>query len=225
MAFPTISQIVNSRQTATVSSHPVTIPSDLEPGSILLLIEFCHGNLALQSHPAGFVRLASSPAVDGSGNVNVTLWTYVYSPALLPVLGVERPRPAVPGGVITLTTTATRRSDVYACAFAEKFFVSYFLTAISNGGATAIDAPNLAYSATAKDVLWLAIGTGINFTLGTYPTNYSLYQRAHSGGGQGNAIAGRELNAASENPGAFGGAPNPNSDWHAMTLGVALTAT
>lgn len=227
MAFPTVSQIVNSRQTSPVNNHPVAIPSGLEPGSVLLLVEFCHGNLDLAGHPTGFQILYHAPPTTFSGNVNIQVVGYVWKPAILPILGVERgDRSAVPGGTITLTTNLARRSDVYAIAFAEKDMpFSYFKFAQSGGGATVVDPPNLAYSASAKDVLWWVLGTTIcvaGQSWSSFPANYTMHQGQHSfnPGSFRCGLGARELNAASEDPGAF--APTGNSDWYGVTMGIAL---
>jgi hypothetical protein len=229
MAFPTISQIVESQDSSAGTSHAVTIPSGLMPGDVLLLVEFCSWNASLAGHPDGFSKLARSPSSDPSGNVNVTVRGYEYKNALLPILGVERSRPVIPGGVLSLTTAASTKSCVYALAFAEKdISLSHFLFALATGGGTAMDAPNLAYSGSAKDVLWMAFGVDGEDVFGGHPASYSLYQNdgvidlSNTFGGPVGicGMSGRELNGTSENPGAFGG--SSPSDWSALTMGIAL---
>lgn len=226
MAFPT-AIILNSRQNTMSTSHPVSIPPGLEPGSVLLLVEMSHNNFDFGGHPGGFSRLFRAPSSPASGNVFIDIWGYLFKPAELPILGVERgDRTAVPGGTITLTSASNRKSDIYAIAFAEKFPLSYFGFARSNGGATAIDPPNLAYSASAKDVLWFAIGIGIGFQWSGAPASYTdegnfFFTGTGTPSSFGTGIASRQLNAASENPGAFTGV-GPTSDWHAVTMGIAI---
>lgn len=228
MAFPTVSEIVNSTQFTASTTHDVDIPAGLVPGSVLLVVTICHGNESPDGFPPGFSLLEYVPASFGDGNVNIAVWGYTYKPAELPILGVERgDRSTVPGGEIILTTDTAKRSDAYAIAFAEQGIpLSHFVFAETSGGATAINPSNLAYSGSAKDVLWFVFATGIGWTPGSFPANYTLHQFDHDtadwGHAQGSAICARELNAASEDPPAFTGGAGPTSDWVAITMGVAL---
>lgn len=228
MAFPTVAEIVNSTQFTPSTVHDVAIPAGLEPGSVLLVVSMCHGNDSLRNYPPGFSLLQHVPFSLGDGNVNISVWGYTYKPAELPILGVERgDRSTVPGGTILLTTNTAKRSDAYAIAFADKGIpLSYFQFARVTGGATPVDPPNLVYSASAKDVLWWALGTGIGWSpAGAFPAGYTMHQFRHGvadwGHPQGSAICARQLNAASENPGVIPGV-GPSSDWHAITMGIAL---
>jgi hypothetical protein len=224
VAFPAVSGMTENQDAGNTTTHPVVIPPLLGVDRILLFVEFHEGAFGpLQGHPAGFVTVYS-PVTRGQP----TIRAFVYVSALLPVLGVERYRPLVPGGTIVLTSPQATRSCIYAIAFADPLLLSQFKFAQSGGGATALDPPNLVYSTTSKEVLWWAMGSGGQFNFGAHPPGYTLYQ--HDGetrfpdafGSFGDcAISARELTAASENPGAFIGT-GPTSDWGAVTMGVSL---
>jgi hypothetical protein len=102
--------------------------------------------------------------------------------------------------------------------------------AVAVGADTAPDSPNLIPSLGARDYLWITIynkDRGDNST-SAYPTNYTGTGSQSSSTGSTNSTANlmgwgrRELNAASENPGAFT-IPGLAEEWIAATIAVPGT--
>lgn len=215
MAFPTIAATTTSTQTSPVTSHPITIPIGGSPFAVYMAVLWTQGNISLEGWPepwqvrAGFV-----------GNDVFRVYTASIGVDHLPRLHVGGAAAAVAD--FTATTVHARRSVVRVYRFAEEFPVENFVSSgETGGGATPADPPNLVYSGSAQDVLWFAIASSLGPVFTTPPASYPLYNFFTSPGANiAPALAARELNAASENPGAF--APTPGSDWHAVTIGVSL---
>lgn len=103
--------------------------------------------------------------------------------------------------------------------------------ATASGASGNPDSPNLDPAGGALDILWLSIGASdVARTLTTYPSNYDSlstptpHNWLTNGGGSG--VAGgwgvRELNAGSENPGAY--VLSASDQWCAVTLAIPPVA-
>lgn len=100
------------------------------------------------------------------------------------------------------------------------------ISTAATGSATDPDAPNFTPTGGAKDYLWIAAfgmeGEGV---FSSHPTNYSFSAGTNSGTAGGaasncvGALAGRKLNAASENPGPWSYSSGED-DWVAYTIAI-----
>jgi hypothetical protein len=196
----------NGGSDTTGTSHTVYLPSNISSGNLLLVFFSIYvSSVPTITFPGGWTQL-----------YNTTYSTYVRSGAWYRVAdGTE-------GATITVTTSTN----------ASSAHTSYLLTqysgtpegAAATGSSAAPDPPNLTPSWGAKDTLWFAVcGTGaFGGSVTSYPTNYAdgkLY--LYTSGGNATAI--RQLNAASENPGAF--TLSSSAFWVAGTVAIQSTSS
>ena len=196
MTFPVVAATNTSTQ-ASSTSHTVNLPASIAAGD-LLLIFFGYNNSADDVvTPSGWTQF-----------INVSNGGRFY--------GYYKVADGGEGGSVSITSGSAGNSQ----------HNSYRITgyqgtpevATATGSSATPDPPNLAPSWGAADTLWVAAAHPVNGAADlTAPTNYGgLIQTAPSTFHVGSAT--RQLNAASENPGTFGGANN--SVWETATVAV-----
>lgn len=181
-AYPTIQAPANSTQTADTTSHPITLPTGVTVGDLLVVM-------------FGFDGVPTVSIGSGSG------WTIEDQTALTAQGGAVIWKIADGTDALTLTTSASERSA--ALTYRISGAVDLEL-AVATGSA---DPPNLAPSGGSDDYLWLVFyTTQDNATATAAPANYTNFTTVNSTGsnnGSSVAVARRNLTASSEDPGAF----------------------
>jgi hypothetical protein len=180
--------------TGTTTNHPVNLPAVLSGKCI---IQFEVDGLKTVTTPAGWTLITSNPTPGSSFD------TVIY---------FGRDLDGTEGSTVTINAGANSRAAAIAVAFTggrvgfssnEIAFSSFVEASVTNP-----DSPSLSPSWGAEDTTWIsAITSGdANTTFSAYPTNYTGISNVNSGGGNSGcagAMAYRQLNAASEDPGAY----------------------
>lgn len=191
MTFPNIESITPTAFGSNATAHLVAMPATVNSGDVLVCL-FGNDGTATVSTPGGW---SAGFSQDGGGLLRGSLFFKVAD-------GSEG------GTTVDFVTSASERAAalVYRVSGASGLVENG--TAVSTGTTASPDPPSLAPSWGAKDTLWLVFLTmNSGFTL-TLPTNYTNSQTVDSGlGPAGCQITSgeRELNTASEDPGAFPG--------------------
>lgn len=211
MAFPAVAARNTSRTNIADTNHTVSLPSGISSGDLLIIV-FAHTvSASTVTFPAGYTKFATAT----NNNADDQMVTVAYRQAD----GTE-------GASITVTTGTSGRSTHVTLRITghENPATQAPEAATSTGDNLPSDPPNLTPTGGAKDYLWLAVGANSNSTpLSAAPTNYSDFTVITTGGSGGGACTSatgeRQLNAASENPGAFTGAA-ATSEYAAITIAV-----
>lgn len=208
MAFPTGQARATGRTTAAnVTSHPVTMPSGIVAGELLLVL---------------FSTDGTPTCTDGSG-----LWTKLgqVNDAAVNCTAAIFHKIAAGSDTLTVTTSVGEQSSHISHRISGASGVVTAASAVTNGIASAnSNPPNHTPPAGAKDYLWIACRTGDSTPVATVaPTNYgNLLSIAAAGtAGASSSVADRLLNAASDDPGAFTSA---SEDWVCLTLAIEPAA-
>lgn len=207
MAFPSIAGTpLATTQAAATATRDITIPSGVVAGEMLIAaITTSNGSAVTFTPPAGWSAVTGA-AVSSTDSNGDAFWKIAD--------GTE--------GGTTVTTTASG-SSTNSCACCYRISGADGATApeaISTSGAgTSPNPPSLSPSWGAADTLWIAeFGKRAAATFGSYPANYTLGQVTGNISGCRTAMAARELNTASEDPGAF--SIGSAVGWQAMTIAV-----
>ena len=211
MAFPVVETTNTSAETTIVATHNISLPAGIVSGNLLIatLGYAVTGNTI--TWPAGWTAFAAIENTTGS--------TEGISVAYRQADGTE-------GATVDVTSSVATRSThtAYRISGAENPATQAPQAATASTTNLPPDPPNLTPTGGAKDYLWLAIGASAQG--GTYPsfsTNYINGIQINTGGtGAGDSISGsceRQLNAASENPGAFG-ANSATAESVAVTVAI-----
>lgn len=208
MAFPTIDGSNTSEEATNVTAHTVLLPSGIVAGKTLVAIFGNDGNAGVTFDDAGWVRPYSR-----SNGAAVRL-SFAFKKAT----GSE-------GASTAVTTTAAEKSAhiTYLIGNADDPDINApeAESVGANGSDAFPDAASFTPSGGALDYLWLTFQAN-DFGRGTnaFPVNYGLGQltRAVSGNSVGVAAAARQLNAATENPGAFEMAAA--DQWNATVIAI-----
>lgn len=206
MAFPTLSATATGDNAAS-TTRTLTLPSGVASGNLLLGI-LAVGQAMSYTWPAGWTEF------DGQGG------TYTVSLGYRIADGTE-------GATIDVTSSAAGRASVFQVhRFSGGTFSAPQQAGANMSNTDAYDPPNLAPSWAQTDVTWCAVaghGNRGSTIAGVYPTNYASNQtetistlEALGGGIQ---FATYDLNAASENPGAY---PVIGVAGRAFTIGIAF---
>ncbi len=211
MAFPAVqgTGAITAVSTAA-TSHPLNMPSSIVAGE--LLIACCgFGVTATVSNWNGFTAIPGGGVNIGGGTSSVWCGYKI----------------AAGGDTLTVTSSTSAKSASVV------FRVSGHHTSTAPEGLTADtssagdpDPPSLDPAAWgAEDTLWIAVGIveGPSLWTADAPTNYTNIGDTNStGGGAATnvaiAVAYRQLNASSENPGAFNAATN--DEWAGVTIAI-----
>lgn len=208
MAFPTFTSAVSKEATAT-TTHDWTLPSGNASGKLLLLFIAFDAQLAVITPPAGFTEFGTFD-VGSTGGAT--------------------------GRAYYKITDGTEASGTWSTDSAEESVTISVLVSgwhgttppesdHSAGSSAAPDPPSFNPAGwDAEDTLWLAsacTSAGEDTGTWTLPSGYTLVEKDHSTtttSGVQLAVAYKNSNAASENPGTFGIAASNN--WHCLTVAI-----
>lgn len=209
MAFPQIAASANSRTSANETSHTISLPTGITSGNLLLMMVVIDGLSVGWSWPSGWTQLAlvetdlvddittgvAYRVADGSEGSTVTGSTSVAETSAHSVLRIT--------GAISPASQEPTLSG-------------------AQGTANSPDPPNHTPGGGAQDYLWVAwYGADAANAVNSYPTDYTAGAYRASNAGSNNvsqAWAYRELNASSENPGAYSIASS--EQYRAYTIAV-----
>jgi hypothetical protein len=200
----------NSANTA-VTTSPVTLPSGISAGNLLLMFFIKHNSTDDITGPSGWTELASCTP---NGSDIAKIYAKIAT-------GSE-------GSTENVTHGSNRTAAITYCITGNRNGVSSSEVAVStvniDGATLSPNPPNLTPSWGSAENLWIAVAFDNDgaFTFGSYPTNYTLgNELSQHGAGAGNAVitAARLLTGASEDPGAFTIAATSRV-WNTFTLAV-----
>jgi len=185
--FPFVRSAAGSNTTADATTHTVTLATGAEVGDLLVVAVVFDGTPTV-TWPAGWTQLQSNAATI-TRQIRYR-WADGTEPASL-----------------TLTTSAAEEMQARAWAIGDPHPTAAPEVVVTSATSTAPNSPSLTPSWGAKDTLWASyafVDESVNTT--AYPASYTDNQfSANSGGATGVtlAVATRNLNAATEDPGAF----------------------
>ena len=194
--FPVVQGFTTGFDSGNVSSHPITYPSGIVAGDLILIV-FANGIATSgETPPSGFSQIAS----DYQSYYRVCV-AYKFAT----------------GGETSGTyyTTQGQRGSwiVYRISGAANIAIS---TVVKNTNANPDPGP-LTSGFGAVNTLWIAAYGGSQSAT-AFPASYTAGHTAISGSSRV-ASAQRNLNATSENPGIF--TTSPSGDWVAWTIAIA----
>lgn len=207
MAFPSIAGTpVATTQSASTTSRDITIPTGVVAGEWLIAFITTSNSTAITfTPPSGWS--AVSGAASSSTVCNGDAFCKVAD-------GTEG------GTTVTCTISAAATNSVACCYRVESADSSTPPEAIATTGTSAApDSPSLSPSWGAADTFWFSVyGKRATAVFNSYPANYTLGQLLGNISGCRTASAGRQLNAATEDPGAY--SMSASIGWHAITVAV-----
>lgn len=220
MAFPTVVNVNGGNSTSDATSVTINLPDGSDvAGRLILLFHTSDGSGESFTWPTGFTEILTE---GGTGFTNGVAYQFTT--------GSEGY--ASTGATTTLTITSVEQSahTTYLLSGVDTATAPEAATA-TTGTSTAPNSGSLNPAGWGtEDTLWItfASANGLSSTtprFSAYPTNYTNGRSDISAGGNGvvQAVARRELNAASEYPGAF--TMGTSAAWRATTIGVRPGAT
>jgi hypothetical protein len=215
MAFPAIGSTNTTNGTTATTSPVVNLPTGIVAGNLLLVL-FRGASLSGDiTWPAGWTELFDD-ASDASNDETTMAW---------------RKADGTEGATITLSTPVSGKFAALSWRItgaADPTVQPPQFATLATGASVNPNPGSLTPTGGAKDYLWLAVGGWEGEQTsppGTFPANYTLNQIGADSGIAGAvatncrlAGAGRQLNAASEDPGAF--TISVSDDWTATTLAI-----
>lgn len=202
MTFPIIAA-TSQNNTAAGTSHAITLPSGISVGDLLLVFFATDGDNTITNW-GGFTELdQQKDSKDIFGAIGYKI--------------------AVGSDTLTITTSVSEPGS-YVCYRITGHECDTLPPKISTYVYGATDSPNsdvVTPNWTQNDTLFISIETNDNNSVVTaYPANYTQSQLNQTGGSQecGVGVAGRNLNATSDNPGAF--TLDDGEQWFAWTVAV-----
>ncbi len=187
-AFPSIANTLESFSFSSGTSFSVLMPTGIEAGQALVMIVRYYEPPTAVSTPAGWTLLTST--ING-GNGSMAIFA----------------KTAAGGdGTVSVTTTAAVTNKHATVLRLEDFYgdvANGAAAASENTAGTSPDPPSLSAPWGSAKNLWVACATVGNGATITYPANYTLSQYASGANAPRLALAAREREASSENPGAF----------------------
>ncbi len=195
MAFPVVAATNSSQVTTPGTSHACSLPAAIAAGNLLILL-FSTDSTTTVSTPAGWTLLDSAT----NGAIRHTSFWKTAS-------GSE-------GASVTVTTGSSTNSAHRSYRITGQGASAPEHGIATTGSSTGPDSPSLTPSWGVADTLWIAsTGYSSSTSINANPTNYTGIA-----GFGGDGSAWRQLNAASEDPGAFTLAAT--SLWVAQTIAV-----
>ena len=205
MAFPQVAATNNGAEGIATVTHPISMPAGIIAGD-LLIIYFVTGRSRIVTDWDGFSEIRAM------SNVSVSLY-----------VGYKI---AVGSDTCTLKTNFAEQSAHITHRITG--WNSKQIPEVSTGVYSSNvnpDPDSLTPVGGAKDYLWIAVSgsdDGRDLVTG-YPADYDDNQEAHQSAesepGVNIGVATRELNASSEDPGAF--TIESNEQWNALTVAVS----
>jgi len=201
MAFPVVQTRSTYTTASSLASHPVTLPTGIVPGDLLVIACSSNGNVPPSGPPSGWAQ-AAYDTFDGLGTDRFVAVFYKVAD------GSEGSTVSVPmSGAVPLVALGWRISGATRA-----------VGATATGNSANPNPPNLAPAGwVAADVLWLAItgarGTGFS----VYPSGYSQTRAVTASGNYAIGGAEKSANGVSEDPGTF---TMTSDKWAAATIGI-----
>ena len=202
MTFSTIAS-TSQNTTAAGTSHVITMPSGIQAGDLLLVFFATDGDNTITDW-GGFTELDQQKDTKD-------------------IFGAVGYKIAVGSDTLTITTSVSEpgshicyRITGHECDMLPPEICTYIY-----GTTDAPDSGSLTPSWTQDDTLWISMeANDSNSVVSAYPTNYTQSQVNQTGGNTecGVGVAGRNLNATSDNPGAF--TLDDAEQWFAWTLAI-----
>ncbi len=181
-------QTTSNGSTATTATADATLPTGITAGDRLIMFVTVGGNM---STPSG--------------------WTLLVNASSIPQVSVfHKVADGSEGSVVSLTSV-NAQAKRYVIYRITNYNGAPFGAGAQSGVNGAPDPPNLAAPAGTYKILWFAAGASL--TVNALPTNYGSGLSASS-----LMVGTRQLEAASEDPGAFG--VSSNALWSAATVGL-----
>lgn len=210
MAFPQVAAETSSQQTTNSTTPAVSLPAGISAGDLLLVIigvSAVSAGLTI-TPPAGWTQ----EFYQQNGNNEGAFGAY------------SKVADGTEGATVTFTLNQSRQSSHYSARITGHNSGAVEASVNAANGDD-VDPPNLSPSWGAKDTLWFALmqQNGWVSTV-TYPTNYTNGFDIGPNSGSNRvtlALARRQLNAASENPGSFG----VSEAWSSMAATLAIEPT
>lgn len=207
MSFPTVAQFSGGSPAANTTTHTVTFPGGAPTTGDLILVLFAFDDNPTSSM-TGYTPLANGPGASSACRLMVM---YRISD------GTE--------GTTDNAATNVNQGSAWQCYIIRDYTGVPECTTIATGTSGAMDSASLAPSWGAKDTLWItAAARDGNNTTTSYPSNYTDGRVDRWANAEGASIssARRNLNASSEDPGAF---VNPSDQWGAVTIAIQGTGS
>lgn len=206
MAFPVEASATGGGENTAVTTHVLNLPSGIVSGNLLVLVFHVVGNTTITT-PTGWTSVLNTADT-------TTQRTAIF----------YRIADGTEGSTVSVTTSASVRCEYRSLRFTGAHGSTVpEASAAAYASSNAPDPPSLDPTGWGtEDTLWYAIeaGNDATKTVTTYPTNYTGgVQHTSTGGTPGQlALASRNLNAASADPGAF----TLSSGGGSRTVGITL---
>ncbi len=211
MAFPTVEEVTLWEDSSAGTSHLVQMPATVNANDLLLVLFMNDGDTAVTT-PSGwtckvtyaygtYIRVGMYAKI-AVGDEDGTTVDFVTAASELCIAQTYRVRQGTWGGSIA--------DDIDG--------------ELAVGSSEYPNGPNLTPTWGAKDTLWItAFGCDKERTVSVWPTDYTntQYNSNEDTSGVSGGSCRRELNAASEDPGAF--TLNLGENWIASTLAIEPT--
>jgi len=198
MAFPSVATSSNGIATAATITT-ITFPTGVTQGDLLLLIAAAGTSAGQTTGWTGWTQLNNN---GGTANKLESGYRYYQTGDSPPSL--------------TAATTVSWAWVMLRITTASAVTAPQIGTFATSGTGSG-DPPSYTPSYGQLDTLWIAAESYAGSTAATLPTNYAGLVNPLNGLGLSVAVGTRQLNAASENPGAFGGG---SGTWFAVTFAV-----
>lgn len=203
MAFPVVEATNNSAEGVNTASHTVNLPANIQAGETLFC--FFSSDFTTVTFPVG--------------------WTKIYGEASYLSVG-WRKADGLEGPTMLVTTDASKQSVHITYRISGAPDPTITPPEASVGASQDNSTPNpdsLTVSGGSDEYLWIAVAGSDDGTdlYTSYPVDYGngeSYQSAESSVGCNVAVARRELEAETENPGNF--VIENNERWYAVTIAV-----
>jgi len=208
MTFPVVAATNHSVTASASTSHTVNLPADIVAGNLLLIFFSCNSTPTV-TFPEGWTEIFEEAS--STYNTLAIAW---------------RKADGEEGASITVETSIAQQAahiSFRITGAADPTTRAPEVSAEAEGTGTAPDPASLTPTSGAKDYLWIAVeGNDDDDAITGYPTSYDdnqeTYVSASGAGTCGIAIATRDLNASSADPGAFTLAAT--EEWVAATVAV-----
>lgn len=195
---------VGTAITSGTTSHVLSVATNVASGNLLQLFFLYRGPIGhIASPPTGWTTTAS-------GNLGGTGFAAFLFEKISD--GTET--------TATVTSSSSRQSTTLATRITGAGGLSDATVNGNNSSGIAIDPPSHTPSGGSQKYLWQAWACVESNSIDhTAPTNYTDGAASYSVSGTGQDICYRELEASSEDPGAFGNG-NAAGEWLAMTIAI-----
>lgn len=209
MAFPVVQGVATSTRSSNATTTVVTFDAAASAGDLILVFHGSDSGAGANTYPAGWVELVDAA---GSG--------FQASIAYLIATGGETS--------VTVTHTSERANAIAVRISGWHGTTAPEVSTAATGSSTQPNPGSLTPSWGADDTLWIAAAfaddSATPFPITAWPTNYASNQTQGSTAASAAdvAIATRNLNAASEDPGAF--TMTATETWSAYTVAVRPAA-